>query len=329
MNAKWNVLRRQAAAMVVALTAAACSTADYSKPVNDFAAATGEAEKALTELNTQVTEAYSEVLENSILNRRVFLKADADNCDTRSQRCRLIMIDENGNTIVDDNGNPETYPPEPPLALMTQLMSEVDAYAANLKALIEADTAEQVATQVNAALGSIQNLAETVAKANPGAGAPASVPQFATPVGAAVNWVVGQYVESVKFRGLQRATEAAKPVVRNAANIFTITSDFISDAPRTDLAEEVRVAADAFRNAGDESSLKRYVQAAAKYDALLTSTPPNLFKSMGDAHDALAESLQGGGLTLGTAIARIEAFAAEAEKLAKILQDLRAIAAEG
>jgi len=58
----------------------------------------------------------------------------------------------------------------------------------------------------------------------------------------------------------------------------------------------------------------------------LTSSAPDLFQRMGDAHDALAQSLQDKELTLATAYARIQAFAVEAEKLAKILQDLRALA---
>jgi hypothetical protein len=49
---------------------------------------------------------------------------------------------------------------------------------------------------------------------------------------------------------------------------------------------------------------------------------------MGDAHDALADSLNDESFNLATAIARIEAFAAEAEQLAKILRELRAIVPE-
>ncbi|MGD1876452.1 MAG: hypothetical protein ACFB13_03010 [Kiloniellaceae bacterium] len=309
---------RVAAVAAGLLVLAACSTADYSKPVNDFAAATGNAEQALVGLNTEVTTGYKSVLDDRILGNRAFLRAASPECLTDSKRCRL--------TVTSDAGN-EFYPPEFPLQQMTLLMGRVNAYAGNLKALLEADTAAKVAGNVNAALGSIQNLAETVAKA----GGPAStpVPAFATPAGAAVNWVVGQYVASVKVKGLRDATKAAKPVVRDAADLFALTASIIADVPRSTLAEEVSLANDTYQNdRSSKAALVKLTQAAAQYDALLTADPPQVFKRLGDAHDALADALQGGDVTLSTAISKIEAFAAEAKNLAKIVKDLRALAPE-
>lgn len=310
---------RNLMASILLIAAGACSTDDYGKPVGDFATATGEAKAALSELNVQVTEAYRGVLDAAILRGEVFLTQRDGDCQVGSERCRLVLVDENRTEL-------EPYPPEPPLTRMTLLMSEIDDYASNLQALMQAETTREVEVQVNAALGSVQHLAETVAELSAEGGAPAaSVPQFATPVGEAVNWVVGKYVERVKFRGLQRATEAARPVVRQAADLFTAVSTFASDVPKIELANEVTNASDAVRARVDGSSVDRYALSAAKYDALLTSSPPELFQRMADAHDALAGSLQGEDFTLATAGARISAFAAEAEKLAKILKDLRAV----
>jgi hypothetical protein len=309
---------RSIAALSCTLLLAACSTADYSKPVNDFATATSASKAALADLNTQVTEAYRGVLDTTILRGDVLLQQKAGDCQVGSVRCRLVLVDKDRNEV-------EPYPPEPPLARMTIVMTEIDSYAANLKALLEADTAKQASAQVNAALGSIQHLATTVASMNAGGGPPPEVPQFATPVGEAVNWVVGQYVEHVKLTGLQHATAAAQPVIRQAADLFTDAATFASDVPKLELANEVSSAQDAIRANTSQGAISSYAQSAAKYDALLTSSAPDLFQRMGDAHDALAESLQDKQLTLATAYARIQAFAAEAEKLAKILQDLRAL----
>ncbi|MGH6880536.1 hypothetical protein [Hypericibacter sp.] len=315
MKPIWSCWRRRAAVAAIALLVGACSTVDYGKPVNDFAAATNDAESALSQLNVQVTEAYSEVLKNSVVSGRAFVKTNDEECLTLSVRCRLIIQAE--------DGTKEIYPPAPPLAQMTLLMAQINKYAGNLKALLEADTATKVETQVNAALGSVQNLAETVAAA--GGGSAATVPQFATPVGAGINWIVGQYVEHVKLSGLQRATAAAKPVIRDAAGLFTAASTFASDVPKSELAEEVSQAVDTFREGSNASNFDRLVQSTVKYDALLVSTPPQLFQRMAAAHDALADSLQDKNLTFATALARIEAFAAEAKKLVTILQDLRAV----
>jgi hypothetical protein len=310
---------RSIAALSCAFLLASCSTADYSKPVSDFAAATSASKAALADLNTQVTEAYRGVLDATILRGDVLLQQKTGDCQVGSVRCRLVLVDK-------DRKEVEPYPPEPPLARMTIVMTEIDAYAANLKALLEADTAKQAATQVNAALGSIQHLATTVASMDAEGGPAAEIPSFATPVGEAVNWVLGQYVEHVKLNGLQQATRAAQPVIRLAADLFAAAATFASDVPKIELANEVSTAQDTITANRSQIAISSYAQSAAKYDALLTSGAPDLFQRMGDAHDALAESLQDKQLTLATAYARIQAFAAEAEKLAKILQDLRALA---
>lgn len=321
MNARPHLPRRGIAALFCAL-AAACSTGDYSKPIDDFAAATTNAKQALSDLNTQVTDAYRGVLDAAILKGDLLLRQKSGECVVGSPRCRLTLVDENGEER-------EIYPPAPPLTRMTLLMTEVDRYAANLKALLEADTAEKVEAQVNAALGSIQNLAETVSELQAEEGAPpAEIPQFATPVGEAVNWVLGKYIDRVKYRGLQRATEAAKPVIRQAADLFSTVSDVVADVPSSTLANEVSMGQDALRSNLSQAAITSYAQSAARYDALLTAGPTQVFQKMGDAHDALADSLQGEDFNLATASAKIQAFAAEAEQLAKILKELRAIVPE-
>lgn len=309
---------RQFLAATMLLAATACSTADYGKPVNDFAAATGEATTVLSELNIQLADGYAGVLENSVLKRRGLARAKAGECLAgASTRCRVEIVTTDGQT--------RPYPPEPPLARMSLLMAQINRYAANLKALLEADTARQAEGHVNAALGSVQSLAQTVVEAG-GAGTGASVPQFATSAGAAVNWVVGQYVESVKYEGLQRATAAAKPVIRDAANLFSATAASTGElVVRSDLAEATSLAKDALAADNSKASLAAFAQSAATYDAFLTSGPQQMFQRMAAAHDALAESLQNEDVTFVTAVARIEAFAAEAKKLATILKDLRAV----
>ena len=315
-------VRRGAVLCLLAFAMAGCSTTDYSDPVNDFAAATANAKTALSDLNTQVTDAYRGVLDEAILKGDVLLKPRRGECLTSSERCQLVIVDMSGTEL-------EPYPPQPPLTRMTGLMSEIDRYAANLKALLEADTAQKVETQVNAALGSVQNLATTVSKLQAEEGAPpAEVPQFATPTGEAVNWVLGKYIERVKYRGLQRATAAAKPVIRDAADLFTTTSAIIADVPNNTLAQEVTTGQTAMLTNRSQNAITSLAQSAARYDALLTAGPSTVFERMGDAHDALADSLNDESFNLATAIARIEAFAAEAEQLAKILRELRAIVPE-
>lgn len=307
--------RSRAALIATAFLLGACSTAQYGKTVNAFAAATGEAESALAQLNTELAQGYGEVLESRALGGQAFVRIKGNECQTRSERCRLVVIGRDG--VEND------YPPTPPLTRMTLVMTQISRYAANLKALVEADTARQAEADVNAALASTQNLAQTVAGLGGPGGQP--VPAFAAPAGAAANWIVGQYVEHVKFAGLQRATAAAKPAIRDAGTLFVAVADIASDAPRAVLAEEVSQTVDAFRAGRNKANLTAMARSAGRLDAFLTSAPPQMFQKMVAAHDALADSLQGGSVTLVDAVARIEAFAAEAKKLAAILKDLRAV----
>ena len=331
MDAKPHLRWPRMAASLLALAAAASSTADYTESIDNFAAATDKANTALSELNTQVTKSYKEVLDETIRNNEVLLRdrpgADGEfsDCVIGSTRCRLVLVEKgDGKTII------EPYPPEPPLARMSLLMGEINNYAGNLQALLRADTAEKAAADVNAALGSIQNLATTASNLQSGGNAePADVPEFATPTGAAVNWVIGQYVETVKFKGLQHATEAAKPVIREAASLFQDVATFASDVPKAEMESQVDEARKAMRANPTQENIDAYAQVAGTYDSLLISSPPNLFEKMAKAHDALADSLQGEEVSLATASARIEAFAAEAEQLVKILKDLRALTEEG
>lgn len=320
MRRHCKIQRRHHAAVLLSLFLGACSTADYKKPIDDFAAATADANTSLAALNQQVTEAYKAVLDRSILEGKMFIKTAKADCETTSERCQLIVF-------ADNEDESEPYPPQPPLTNMTLVMSGIVSYAQNLKNLLEADTATQVETQVNAALASVQNLAETVSSVQGGAAQP--VPQFATSVGAAANWVVGKYVDHVKEEGLQEATAAAKPVIQQAAKLFSETAKFISDVPRSELAEDVSAAVDALRANNSASNLAALASSAERYDQLLVSAPPQLFERLGAAHDALADSLQDQDVTLADAIAHIEAFAVEAQKLAKILKDLKAVGGEG
>jgi hypothetical protein len=307
------------------LAVAACSTADYTQSIDSFAVATADASKALDELNTQVTERYKGILDDAIRNREVLLtdlpsSDDQPDCTFSAARCRLALVDKDGAVV-------EPYPPEPPLVNMSLLMSQISAYASNLQALLRAETAQKASADVNAALGSIQNLATTVSnlQASPN-GEPANVPQFATPTGAAVNWVLGKYIETVKFKGLQHATEAAKPVIRDAAGLFHDVATFASDTPKIEMENQVDAARKALRADPSQANIEAYTRVAGTFDKLLISSPQDLFDKMAKAHDALADSLQGEEVSLATANARIEAFAEEAEQLAKILKDLRALA---
>lgn len=318
-----NVVSRipPAATAAIVVTIGACTTADYDKPIGDFAATTRDAARALDQLDTQVTETYAAIVRRRALAGRVFVRRKSGDCLVTSGRCRLVVVDR--------EGKEEALSPDPALAQMVLVMRRIGVYAENLRALLDADTAATVAARVNAALGSVQSLAETVARIRAGGGGEAAeVADFATPVGAAANWLVGQYVARVKLRGLRRATGAAQPVIRDATALFETTAGVVADVPKAALAEDVSKSMDAFRSDRSDGRLDRLLRSAAAYDRLLLSRPPVLFKRLREAHDLLADKLNGEPVSFASLTARMQDFADQAGQLAKILKDLTDLAAK-
>ncbi len=302
--------------IAVLVLTTACSVADYKKPISDFATATQDAETALVLLDKQVTDAYAALLRERAIAGEAFVKFESGNCQVSSARCQLVVGDE-------------LLSPKPALRQMIILMASVRTYADGLAAIVEADTAAKVASHVNATLGSVESLAETVAdmKGTPEAERP-KVSEFTTPAGKAINWVVGQYVAKVQVDGLKRATHDAQPVIADTADIFGAAAELGADVPKLAMADEVSRRLDGFRDARTENSLTALIESAAAYDRLLLASPPNIFQRLKEAHDALATQLAGGDVSLADAFAKIKVFAAEAEVLAKILKDLAAISDE-
>src|SRR5262249_22028736 len=156
------------------------------------------AQTALIEVDKQESAGIADIHRRRAVGNREFVKYKEKDCTIGAERCRLVVSDgeEQSSEIV--------LTPESPLRNTIALMQLVNAYAKSLGDVVAADTAEAVAANVNATLGSAQDLAKTVDKfgEKPGAKKVSSstVPEFATPVGEAVNWIVGNYVESVKFQ---------------------------------------------------------------------------------------------------------------------------------
>jgi len=78
-------------------------------------------------------------------------------------------------------------------------------------------------------------------------------------------------------------------------------------------------------NRNSETSLNAAVDAAKLYDGFLRSPVGETFEQMGKAHSALADALQDSNLSWPQVNAQVQSFAAQAEELAKIVQNLAAL----
>jgi hypothetical protein len=303
------------------LVIAGCSAANYSKPIATFAEATANAKSALSDLNKTVTAEYTALLsQRARTNLKQAVKAKDGECQLGSARCRIVLVDP------EDGKKEELFPPEPLLGNMVAVMGDVNAYAQNLAALVADDSAEKAAADVNAALASVEKLANTVANAGGKGKGKEPVPSFATPAGAAVNWLIGQYANYVKLEGLKVATKEAKPVIESAAAIFKVAADFGSDPQRAELTNSFRKKIDTYQDErSNEIKLNTAVDAAKLYDDFLQSKPGMVFEQMGKAHSALSDALQNPDPSWPQVIAEVLYFAAQAEELAKIAQNLAAL----
>ena len=298
------------------LAVAGCSSTDYTQPISDFAEATQNTEAAIVALDKQVTDAYAALLRSRVLAKKSLVQPEKRNCQVSSDRCRLV--------IVDRDGNKQFLSPDPALGKTIILMGSIRMYVEGLKAIVNAETAEAVTSQVNATLGSVEALAGTLAKVNGEESSKKNISEYTTPVGKLVSWVVGQYVAKVKIDGLRRATEHAHPVIERVAEYLNEVAGIASDAPKLALAESVSKRAIALEGGLSDSNLDKLILSAARYDKFLLARPNSDFKLFQTAHFALVEKLQNDDQSLANMMAKIKSFASEAKTLAKILQELAA-----
>jgi hypothetical protein len=242
----------------------------------------------------------------------LFVRFDNGDCQSTSERCRLVAVKP--------DSSKEPLTPKDMIGRMVALMGSVRTYAQNLGAIVQADTAEQVATHTNAALGSINNLSETIVKFR-GEGR-ADISDYTTAVGKFVNWAVGQYVAKVKLEALRDATANAQPVIEEASHIFESTAKLIAQVPSGELSNEVDKSSQAFDDDPNESNLNKLIAKAEAYDQFLLTKPDAVFARLREAHGALAAKLKNDDLSLSNMLAKIEVFAGEAKTLLSIVREL-------
>ena len=294
----------------------ACSIADYQKPVADFSAATNKVEATLIELNKQVTDAYRKILLRRALtsqNGVQFYKKGKDvDCHRLATRCRLVFY---------ENEQEKSLSPKPALQKIIALARSFRAYANNLSAIVEADTAAQVEVSTNETLASIERLEDTVRKFSKKPKTSAGkIKEYTLPVGLVINWVVEKYVAEVKIDALKHATENAKDIVADAAKLFQSLAEIGKDkAAKKVLASDVQKYHDKLVESKSKQDLEILIKATKQYDELLLlSSRSNIFAMWSDAHNVLANKLEGEKISLATLYVKISALLEEAEKLAAI-----------
>lgn len=296
------------------MLATACSTVtSYKKPVTDFATASSNAEAALLALDRTVTEDYGALLRGEVAAGKRLVRYEKTDCELNSSRCRLVATTPDGDS--------DFLPPEPLLGNMVTLMRGITAYTRGLNDIVTADTAAQVAASVNSTLGSIENLAKTINSLE-GSSISASVSAYRTPAGKALNWMLGQYIAKLQIDGLRQATSSAQPVISRAATIFEAAAENAEVLPLQRLVKQFDAAWEKYEATPNEANLRAAIAKASAYDSVLRSRPSSVFSALGPAHAALTRSLRDDGGSVIEVIAKIEAFAAQAQSVVAIVREL-------
>jgi hypothetical protein len=309
---------RLAIAGLICVPMMACSVASYRKPVDDFAQATRDTAASLAGLDRQVTDAETDLIRRGVIDRDLLVQLRKGDCLTESPRCQVVVVDR--------DGKEQPLSPASRMPRMLALMAAIQSYADGLAAIVNADTAGQVSTHVNATVVSVKNLAATVSKlGGPDNTSGVRLAEYATPVGNLVNWLAGQYVARVQLEGLRRATVDARPVISGAMTVFGSAADEASLIPRGAMAKEVSERLTALRTTVNERNIQELAASAARYDRLLLGNPGSIFKQLDQSHDALVAKIQDEDVSFTEVIARIEAFGASAKELASIVKELQKV----
>lgn len=244
-------------------------------------------------------------------------------CETSSDRCRLQFVSTAG-------APPELLPPSEPLEQIVTLARAIEAYAATLQAIAEADTATEVEAAVTAAGGAVTSLAQTASALGRGPGE--AIVSYSEPVTALLAWGFGEYVNSAQLRALRAATAAAEgedpetgPIAQAAA-LFSEALGRSQVAMAPTFREAVTQRREAFLARPTNASFDAMVEAAAAFDGLLTASASTIPSDLRTAHRALYESLLTDEVqSLTDFFAAVERIKTRAEELLSVIEQLAAL----
>jgi len=318
LQRKTAILRMLAATLM--LSVAACSTAQYDAPIKSFKDAADAAAKSTAEFNAVLADVtLNYALQNAASNpAQNHLQREENDCGAydpaKQVRCRAyfeLSSSVDGRTVKLERDDYTA-----PLQGMVDILEATQEYATNLLAVEQANTAEDVNNSVDSIEASLIRIAKAANKEE-------FNDQIPRAAGEAVKWAFGQYIESVKFDALRKATFAATSPLSRAQLAFkemersakiALSSSALEAA--TDTMEKM--------DPHSESSVRTTLAAQNAYDDLLTAPLSSMFDNLVEAHENLAKALnEESHLSLRQTLAKLGDIQKQAETLEKIANDLR------
>ena len=304
--------------IVVAGLIAGCSVSDYKEPIGDLQAAIETSIDTVNALDAQATAVRNSRWRAGIAEGEILLSESDGQCAEGVAACTL-QIEFQG-----DSKPPRPYPSETVMPKAKIGLEALRTYAGKLKSIVEADTVGEVTTAANAALGSVQNIEEAIARAK-GTESGGRVADFTKPSVLAIGWFVGQYVDYVKYRALAESTRRAQPVVARLAALHTTIGGTVTALEASDSLKAFVSVQEQFDNAADDDTLTPaivddYVAAAAAYNVSLKASSARPLALFAETHAILTKQLnRDGAVTLADAYAAIAALRERADEFKAVV----------
>ncbi len=310
-------LGRNAARAIAALLSAslaACAPGSYKAPVDRFAGATTTARDAFRALEAEAVATEVARTKQEILRGEKQVGLASGTCLVGSTGCRIDVRDRNGATV----------PLVPPPSELGAVLSGLVAYAGNLQAIMNADTAAKVGTSLSSTGNSLVSLNGTLRRLNKSTAADPNPAALIQPAVGIFSSIATAAIEAMQVAALRQATTEADPIIRAAGEAATQAAKGANDSSHTTLFNQARAALDAHRaQPRDAKRLDRAIQAAAGLDTQLRAGNSQVFANMAEAHTKLALALKGDSVSMAEVIAAIDLFAARAETLVEQIEAFR------
>lgn len=309
---------------------AACSTTDFSKPIQDFGTATGNASTtfsgyadALEKLNQD--QNVADVVDNPDLLKVVGCKLGG-----KPAKCEL--------TVRGDALRPKF------LVNTRKVMDAIVTYSSNLQAIATADDIGKLKSASDAIPADINGLATATdalgAQLGHPTGIAGQVAAITTPAGEIITVALTQYAEYEKLQALRAATMRMDAVFADAMALMSEVAAVNQDITNRALFRRYEKARSAYAAAlgavrakqkatppaaaseiaalqsALSGALQSYDAAAQAFDAGLSAKPQAAFKKLAEAHTALVEALTMPSPDFQTVFQRIQEFVGIATTLA-------------
>lgn len=282
-------------AMGVAL--GGCVSGNYAKAVGDFSTTVQKSRAAFDDVNQQSMK---------LEDRRIYLRAIEEpgelkfgnhSCLRRSEGCTLLF---KGRQV----------PSKDVVENVSELFADFSGYAKGL-----GDIANSTArADVDKAMSSIQTNLKQLATAAKMTGPTLN---YVDPVIGLLGWVVGTYLDQVRYDAIKEAVTKADPIISQASEIFAQTSSVLLSDMRNALVKEVGERRREFREKKTRESYDALLDTTRTFDAVLKLDPEKQILKLGTAHSELKKAFDKG--DFGSVIENLDAWQRELDQVGKII----------